>query len=176
MKFNIAILSSGAGSNCINICEYFKGHESIFVSKVITNNPNSPLISSLYKEVPVIVTNGLTEELFHNIDFIILAGWLKLVPENIVDRFENKILNIHPSLLPDYGGKGMYGQRVHDAVRKAGETMSGITIHLVNKEYDKGKILFQKVVFVDDDLEKNIRKAEHKHYPQIIEKFILCEM
>jgi phosphoribosylglycinamide formyltransferase-1 len=111
------------------------------------------------------------------IDFIVLAGYMKLIPEWIVFRYKDKIVNIHPALLPKYGGKGMYGNHVHEAVIAAGETESGITIHLVNSKYDEGKILFQTTCPVSPDetpetLATKIHRLEHRHYPIVIEQYI----
>ena len=109
----------------------------------------------------------------YGIDFIVLAGYMKLIPVNVINRYENRIINIHPALLPAFGGEGMYGINVHKAVLERGVKFSGLTVHYVNREYDKGKIIFQKVVKVNEEddeytLQKKILKFEHKCYPQVI--------
>lgn len=184
---NIAIFASGTGSNALNIHSYFKDHPSIVIEGVYSNNPEAGILESAPKV-------GLHAETFtreemkdgslckrlqsRNIDYIVLAGFLWLIPEHLVDAFPGKIINIHPALLPNYGGKGMYGMNVHRAVIEAKESKSGISIHEVNQEYDKGDLLFQAEVSIEDgdspeDLAKKIHKLEYQHFPQVIEQWIL---
>lgn len=187
MKKNIAIFASGSGSNAEVIIRFFKEHPKARVALVLSNNENAFVLTRAQQlDVPVKVFNRATfyesrevdavlEE--HNIDFIVLAGFMWLFPERIIARFPGKILNIHPALLPKYGGKGMYGDRVHKAVVQAGESYSGITIHFVNEEYDKGEMVFQTKCPIDENetaesLAAKIHRLEHFHYPRIIEKCI----
>jgi phosphoribosylglycinamide formyltransferase-1 len=182
---NIAILASGAGSNAANIIQHFK-NTSVKISLIACNNAEAGVFQiakdngidsfHLTKE------NFKTSDIFvqelasRNIDLIILAGFLWLVPKNLVTAFEDKIINIHPALLPKYGGKGMYGHYVHEAVCEAKEFESGITVHLVNEEFDKGAILFQAKCNVENcsasEIEAKVRALEIAHFPKAIENFI----
>ena len=183
---NLAIFASGSGTNAENIIKYFRNNPKINVSLIITNNNNAYVIKRAENfNIPYfvftkndfksgVVLNKMQE---FNINFIVLAGFLLLIPENIINVFDNKILNIHPALLPNYGGKGMYGMNVHNAVIKNMESESGITIHYVNKNYDEGNIIFQAQCKISDtdspeDLANKIHKLEHKYFPEIIEKTI----
>ena len=184
----MAILASGKGSNADKICQFFSDHEGIEVALIVSNKSDAGVsqvaehhqIPFLYVSNKAFQGDEAVLELLseYRIDSIILAGFLRKIPETMIHRFENKILNIHPALLPKYGGKGMYGHHVHEAVINAGEKVSGITIHLVNKEYDKGEILFQAQCEVKpqdnaSDLATRIHRLEHEHYPKIIEQYIL---
>ena len=150
---NIAIFASGTGSNAKKIVEYFKGHEEIKVGLVVSNRATAPVLEmAKSNNIPTLIINRdqfyNTEDILekfsiYHIDFIVLAGFLLLVPQYLTQKFHNRIINIHPALLPKYGGKGMYGMNVHKAVKAANEKESGITIHYVNEKYDEGKILFQ---------------------------------
>ncbi|HON18536.1 MAG TPA: phosphoribosylglycinamide formyltransferase [Salinivirgaceae bacterium] len=186
-KTNIGIFASGSGSNAEVLINYFKFHPTISVNAVFTDNSKAPVIERATRlKTPVVVfeqtqtepTGYLHQKLDnYDINFIVLAGYLKLIPDWLVLRFHNRMVNIHPALLPKYGGKGMYGNHVHKAVIAAGEKESGITIHLVDKEYDSGKILFQEKCSVDpndtpETLAAKIHRLEHKFYPMIIEKYI----
>lgn len=181
---NLVIFASGSGTNAENIIQYFKKHPTIRVKGVFTNNPDAGVIERCKKlKVPVTVftkkeleSPGFLSNL-KDVDFIILAGFLLKIPEYLVQHFHCRILNIHPALLPKFGGKGMYGRHVHNAVIEKKETHSGITIHLVNEEYDQGDILFQKSIQLDknetvESLENKIHQLEYKYYPRIIEEFI----
>lgn len=187
IKNNIAILASGNGSNAENIIKYFKCKDSVNVQVVITNNPDADVIKRSEKLAiltHIISNHDLELEkpvldylLNLKIDFIILAGFLRKIPNGIISSFPDKIINIHPSLLPKYGGKGMYGIRVHKSVIESKENTSGITIHLVNEKYDEGKTLaqFQTCIHKDwtsERLQVEIHKLEKKHFPIIIEKYI----
>lgn len=185
---NIAIFVSGNGSNAENISLYFKEHASIRVKAFFCNNNTAFVLERARKlNIPAVVFSGkefketpkVLEELKEfDIHYIILAGFMLKIPENIITAFSNRILNIHPALLPKYGGKGMYGIHVHKAVINAGESFSGITIHLVNENYDEGAIVFQQSCDITEtdtpeSLAQKIHELEYKYYPKIIEKFIL---
>ena len=158
---NIAIFASGSGSNAEILVNYFHFNPRINVSCIITNNPKAKVLKRaerLNVRAYVVDPSEMTPagkilSIFvdEDINFIVLAGYLKLIPEWIVNRFKDKIINIHPALLPKYGGKGMYGNRIHEAVIAAGEKESGITIHAIDRDYDKGKILFQTTCPVSPD-------------------------
>lgn len=182
------IFASGGGTNALNLIRYFESHNTIKVESVFVNNPNAGVITKM-KEVnmPVFLFN---KEMFYEkevvlnelnnrqIDFIVLAGFLWLMPNNIICRYNKKIINIHPALLPFYGGKGMYGNKVHEAVIHNREKISGITIHEVNEEYDKGNIIFQATCPVFDtdtpqSLANRIHQIEYLHFPKVVEAWIL---
>jgi phosphoribosylglycinamide formyltransferase-1 len=183
----IAILASGSGSNAESIMKAFENSNIIQISLVISNNSNAGVLARADKfNVPNVVINSaqakeglLLQALLNSgADYIVLAGYMKLIPKSIIAAFEKKILNIHPALLPKFGGKGMYGENVHKAVAEAKEKESGITIHFVNNNYDEGAILFQKRVALSSldsykEIGAKVLKLEHEFYPQIIEKTIL---
>lgn len=183
---NIAIFASGSGTNAENIIRYFFESKIARVAMILSENKDAFVLKRAEKlDVPAIfftmdeLKNGVLKDrlIDENIDFIVLAGFLKLIPSNILTSFPNKILNIHPALLPKYGGKGMYGMNVHRAVIAAGESESGITIHLVNEKYDEGDIIFQvscPVVACDEPetLAERIHSLEYEHFPTVIEKYI----
>jgi len=187
----VAIFASGNGSNAENIAKYFKNNESIIIDSFYTNKAEAYVIKraynlgihcSFYKNSEFREGSIVLDELQERaIDFIVLAGFLLKVPENIIKEFPNKILNIHPALLPKFGGKGMYGDRVHQAVKEAGEKESGITIHYVNECFDDGKIVFQAKCDVlendgADDIAKKVHALEYKHFPEVIENVILKKL
>jgi phosphoribosylglycinamide formyltransferase-1 len=187
----LAIFASGSGTNAQRIIEYFKGHSDISVCLVLSNNPKAYVIDrSLKLGIPHVIFN---REEFYNqskiyddlaameIDYLILAGFLWLIPPNLLSAFSGKILNIHPALLPKFGGRGMYGQKVHEAVIAAGEKESGITIHLVNEHYDEGQIIFQAKceLFPKDtpaDVAAKVHELEYHHFPEVIERFVKDDM
>ena len=185
-KVSILIFASGNGSNAENIITYFKKKAIDINWMIITNNKNAGVIKrSIKMGVPYLVFNK--KDFYENIflkkislinpKLIILAGFLLKVPENLIKKFDNKIINIHPSLLPKYGGKGMYGMHVHKEVIKNKEEQSGISIHYVNNQYDDGKIIFQKSTkitypFTGEELAKKIHELEMKYFPEVIEKLI----
>lgn len=187
MSKNIAIFASGSGSNAERIVEYFSGSTEINVKLFLCNNPEAGVIQRAERlNIPLVMFNrqqfksGEVVDILkeNHIDWVILAGFLWLVPKNVVEAFPNKIINIHPALLPKFGGKGMYGHFVHEAVVENKETESGITIHLVNEHYDEGAIIFQAsypVLPTDmpEDVAKKGQVLEHKHFPEVIEKAIL---
>lgn len=183
----IAILASGGGSNAKKFLEHFKQSNVAQIALIVTNSASAGVLTHAKDfNVPALVWNKnvLTnpeEQLAalkqNQIDFVVLAGYLKQIPELLVREFPNGIFNIHPALLPHYGGKGMYGMNVHKAVKANNEKFSGPTIHLVNEEYDKGEILFQaKVELSPDDSAESIAKKvltlEHKHYASVVEQYI----
>lgn len=186
----LAVLASGNGTNAEEIFKYFKHHSSISVQGLLTNNPKAHVIKRATRNnIPCRIfnreefTNGdkiLRTLQQWNIDAIILAGFLWLIPEYLIDQYQNRILNIHPALLPQFGGKGMYGMYVHQAVLDSGQKESGITIHLVNKHYDKGTIIFQERCTIDaqdtaETLAWKIHILEHRFYPQVIEQWLSRE-
>ena len=184
---SIAIFASGSGSNAQEIIRYFKGHQYIKVSLVVTNKKDAGVLNvAKYASIPTKIIHK--EDIYpsanllnilheHKIDFIVLAGFLWLLPTDLIQAYTNKITNIHPSLLPKYGGKGMYGHFVHEAVKANHEQESGITIHLVNEKYDEGRILCQKSCQISDKITANeiaskILELEHKYYSKTIEKYM----
>lgn len=186
--FNIAIFASGTGSNAEKIIEYFDGRKDVNVKCIVTNKETAGVLkiaerygmdSGVFKrtdfEDPAVkLLNFLDDK---EIDLIVLAGFLLKIPDTIVDRYEGRIINIHPALLPHFGGKGMYGDHVHKAVLESGRKVSGITIHFVDRVYDNGEILLQEEIEIADgetveSLRKKIRKLEHYHYPRTIDKLL----
>jgi len=183
----IAIFASGSGSNTQSIIEYFQQKENIEIALIMCNKSNAFVVQRAQKlGVKCIVFNS---ETFKNnlgfldilskyeVNWIILAGFLLKIPEYIIEDFQGKIINIHPALLPKYGGKGMYGMNVHRSVIENNETESGISIHYVNKNYDEGKMIFQASCAINagdspEDLANKIRLLEHQHYPKVIEETI----
>jgi len=183
----IAIFASGGGSNAQAIINHFEGNENVEIALIVSNDTNSGVIDRAQKEeIPFyILQKGELEELEFSqvlealeIDFVVLAGFLKKIPSDIIDMYPNKIVNIHPALLPNYGGKGMYGSNVHKAVVKAGEKESGMTIHYVNANYDEGNIIEQHKVELlpsdsAEDCGKKVLALEHKYFAPCIEKLLL---
>ena len=188
--FRLALFASGSGTNVQNICEYFNNHKFIKPEVVFSDKEKAQVlqraknlnIKSEYFNYSKTTPEDLFEKLKKNkVTHIILAGYLRLVPAEIIKSFNNKILNIHPSLLPKFGGKGFYGEYVHKSVIDSKEKESGITIHLVNERYDEGKILFQKSILLSEkddinSLSAKIHALEYKYYPQIIEKYLLNKL
>jgi phosphoribosylglycinamide formyltransferase-1 len=187
MKQKLAIFLSGSGSNARNICTYFKNHEKIEVALLLSNKENSgakaigeefKIPYYIFNKMQFYNTNDVISKLTHfQIDTLVLAGFLWLIPENLLDKYPNHIINIHPALLPKYGGKGMHGMYVHEAVWRNKENESGITIHLCDKEYDKGEVLFQKTVEIDETdtpeiIAKNVLALEHEFFPRVIEEYL----
>jgi len=177
---NIAIFASGNGTNAINIINYFKGSvKLLFCNKVDAPVLNKTDIDKIIVTKKNFYKNDKILDILQKkeTDFIILAGFLWLFPEKIIKKYKNRIINIHPSLLPKYGGKGMYGMNVHNAVKIAGESETGITIHLIDEEYDKGEILFQVKCQIDkddtpQDISNKVHNLEIKHFPVIVEEYI----
>lgn len=182
----IAIFASGTGSNAVNVIEHFKEKKQ-YEFIVFSNKKEAPVLEKAQKlDIKTYlfgrkdfyetgeVLNILKKE---NIDFVILAGFLWLIPTPIIQAFPHKMINLHPSLLPKYGGKGMFGQKVHEAVITAKETESGITIHYVNEKYDEGQIIFQAKCTVEagetpESLAQKIHSLEHLHLPKIVEETV----
>jgi phosphoribosylglycinamide formyltransferase-1 len=183
----IAVFASGAGSNAEKLICYFKNHEYAGIQLVVSNNSKAGVLSrakSLDVETVVLTKdetrngNELLQILRVNkIDFIVLAGYLFLIPEIIIDAYQKRIINLHPALLPDHGGKGFYGSAVHESVLKLKSIMSGITIHHVNNKFDEGEIIFQAACHVDkndtaDSLAEKIHTLEHSYLPVVVEKLV----
>ncbi len=185
---NIAIFASGKGSNMFQITRKFEQSESIFVRLVVASRASAGVLDYAREcgvESIVMTRNELNDpEILlaelrsRKIEWLVLAGWMLLLPREIIEAYRGRIINVHPSLLPDFGGKGMFGHHVHEAVIAAGCKRSGITIHLVDEHYDSGSILaqFECEVLPDDTpqtLEAKIHELEYRHYPEQIEKLIL---
>tara|TARA_B100001057_G_scaffold498411_1_gene605322 strand:+ start:18215 stop:18781 length:567 start_codon:yes stop_codon:yes gene_type:complete len=181
----IAIFGSGNGSNAKNIINYFKLDKQIIIKLIVTNRSGAGIIkiAKNSKIETLLVTKYKTESQIlsqlkkENISFIVLAGYLKKIPELIINNFQKKIINIHPSLLPNYGGKGMYGLNVHQEVLNNKETETGITIHYVNEKYDEGKVILQAKCNISNCktaklISNKVQKLEHQFYPIIIEKIL----
>jgi phosphoribosylglycinamide formyltransferase 1 len=185
--FRIAIFASGSGTNAEKIVTYFKDHPSICVASILTNNPNAGVLERARRlNIPAKV---VTKEAYLSTDIlswlqekkithIVLAGFLWLIPEHLLKAFPDKMINIHPALLPKFGGKGMYGMKVHEMIRQLNEIETGITIHLVNENYDEGKILYQGKCPVDigdtpRQIADKVHQLEYECYPRIIEDWIL---
>lgn len=185
---NLAIFASGTGSNALKIREHFQDVSDIKISLLVSDNPKAGILQKI-TTFPSIKTVLLSKEEYKNgdfllalmqkyqIDYVILAGYLKLIPASFIKAFPEKIINIHPSLLPKFGGKGMYGMNVHEAVIAAKEKESGITIHFVDEVFDHGQPIFQAKIPINPDwtaeeLQKEILKLEHLHFPQIIEQIL----
>ena len=183
----IAIFVSGNGSNCENIIKHFASSDTITTALVVSNRPDAYALTRAEKHnIPTVVIskNDFNDETKldgilkpYNIDFIVLAGFLLMIPEFLVRKYKRRMINIHPSLLPKYGGKGMYGHHVHEAVKKAGETETGITIHWVSPVCDGGEIINQFRTSINTtDTAENIAEKVHKlemiHYPETIEQVI----
>lgn len=188
VKIKLALFASGSGSNALKIIDYFSFHPSIEVAFVLSNKKDAPIVEAAQKKgVKVHVFNN--EEvadgdflskicLEEGVDFIILAGYLRKIPQQLLVNYSDKIINVHPALLPKYGGKGMYGKHVHEAVLKNKETETGITIHYVNENFDEGRIIaqFHCAVFKEDTLksiQNKIQYLEHSYFSVVIEKTIM---
>ncbi|NDV41973.1 phosphoribosylglycinamide formyltransferase [Flagellimonas sediminis] len=183
----IVILASGSGSNAENIITHFQEHPEIQVAAVLTNKKEAKVLERCDRlQIPAFYFNHTSFRDSDTVvkflqglstDLIVLAGFLWKIPENIISAFPNKIINIHPALLPKYGGKGMYGERVHQAVKENGETETGITIHYVNEHYDEGAIIFQAKTTVNpsddaDSIAEKVHQLEYEHFPKVIEKLL----
>jgi len=184
---NIAIFASGSGTNAENLIRFFRTGFSGQVCLVLSNKKDAGVIQRAQShDIEVIVFNREqfyeTGEVLNvlkqrEIDFVVLAGFLWLVPPSLLEAYENKVINIHPALLPKYGGKGMYGSHVHEAVIANGEAESGITIHYLNQKYDEGDVIFQARCPVESDdtpetLAARIHALEYEHYPKVVEKLL----
>ncbi|SOD15297.1 formyltetrahydrofolate-dependent phosphoribosylglycinamide formyltransferase [Pedobacter xixiisoli] len=187
VKKRIAIFASGSGSNAQKIMEHFKRSTEAEVALVLTNNPESYVLqradsfeipSHIFDRHEFYQTDDVLDLLKNlDVDLIVLAGFLWLIPQNLLKEYPGRMINIHPALLPKHGGKGMYGDRVHKAVMEAGDTEGGITIHYVNEHYDEGEFIYQAKYRIekDDNLEMikfKGQQLEHLHYPKIVETLI----
>ncbi|MBP6977089.1 MAG: phosphoribosylglycinamide formyltransferase [Bacteroidales bacterium] len=185
---NIAIFASGSGTNAENIAAYFKGSPQVCIRLILTNKPDAYVVKRAEKfGIPTFVFNRRqfyqTEDVLNilkenRISLIVLAGFLWMVPDNILQAYPNRIINIHPALLPRYGGKGFYGSVVHEAVIRSGDTESGITIHYVNAVYDSGQIIFQARCPVEpgdtpESLAHRVHQLEYTYFPGVIEELLL---
>jgi phosphoribosylglycinamide formyltransferase-1 len=183
----IAILASGTGTNAKKIIEYFRGHETIKIALIVSNKEDAKVLDIASKNnIPSLVVNKaelndrdyiLEKFSIFDIDFVVLAGFLLLIPQYLVSHFPNRIVNIHPALLPKFGGKGMYGMNVHRAIKKSGAKETGITIHFVNEKYDDGAIIFQAFVpvlpeYSPEDIAKQVQILEHQHFAKTIERIL----
>lgn len=179
----IVILASGSGTNAENIINYFKNNDDISVVQVLSNKENATVLKRASRlgvanaHIQFNNSSELLKLLKSNADYVVLAGFLKKIPSSIIKAFPNKIINIHPALLPKYGGKGMYGMHVHNAVVSNREKESGITIHYVNENYDEGAIIFQKKIAVlpidsPEDVAEKIHVLEYEYFPKVIENVI----
>ncbi len=187
MGKNIVIFASGTGTNAENIIRYFQKKESATIKLVLSNKKEAQVLERAKKlNVPCRYIPKMDwekgEEILsllqsNEIDLIVLAGFLLKVPDSLLEAYSRRIVNIHPALLPKYGGKGMYGNRVHEAVAAAEETETGITIHYINKEYDKGEIISQVTCPIQPDdtpeeIASKVHALEYEHYPQVIESLL----
>jgi phosphoribosylglycinamide formyltransferase-1 len=183
----IAIFASGTGTNAARIIDHFRHHPSIKISLIVCNKPGAGVLSIAEKEqIPTILLekepffrgNAYVEELqARKIDFLVLAGFLWKIPAALVKAYGGRIMNIHPALLPKYGGKGMYGQHVHEAVIAAREKETGITIHYVDELYDHGQVIFQASFPIEEtdtpeSVARKVHTLEHEHFPKVIEQVV----
>lgn len=181
----IALFASGSGTNVENITNYFDGKTTAKPVCVLCNKPDAFVLerakrlnldSMTFNRADFNDGKRIMDYLAkHDIDMIVLAGFLWLVPQYLIDAYPSRIVNIHPALLPKFGGKGMYGMHVHEAVKQSGETETGITIHLIDGNYDKGSTVFQAKVAINpsdspDDIANKVHALEYKHYPEVIEE------
>jgi phosphoribosylglycinamide formyltransferase-1 len=186
-KYKIAIFASGSGTNAEEIFKHFKSHPDIEVALLMTNNPeafalqraaNHNIAAEVFSRAEFKEGERIKSELQkHGITHIVLAGFLWLIPDYLLQLFPDRIINIHPALLPKYGGKGMYGMKVHEAVKATGDDATGITIHLVNDRYDEGRVLFQASCpvlpeYSPEEIAKCVHQLEYEHYPRIIEQWV----
>ncbi|MDY7395970.1 phosphoribosylglycinamide formyltransferase [Aureibaculum sp. 2210JD6-5] len=183
----IAILASGSGTNAENIIKYFQKNNVITITQVLSNKKDAKVLDrakrlnikrSSFSRDDFFKTDKVLDILKKEADYIVLAGFLWKIPENIINAFVDKIINIHPALLPKYGGKGMYGDNVHKAVVANKEKETGITIHYVNENYDEGAIIFQAKVSVGEkdtfeNVAQKVHQLEYEHFPRVIEETIL---
>lgn len=183
----LAIFASGAGSNAQNIIDFYKNSQQIRIAAIYTNRANAGVIEIAREhQIPLFLLSKsesrdgsflLNHLRSQSIDFVVLAGYLALVPPEVIQAFPQRIINIHPSLLPKYGGKGMYGMHVHEAVVKQGEKESGITIHLIDEEYDRGEILLQKKCSVGSEdtpeaVAHKVHELEYAYFPSVIDLWV----
>jgi phosphoribosylglycinamide formyltransferase-1 len=184
-RIRIALFISGNGSNARNIINYFENHAQISVGLVLSSAENNQMAEFCAERAILFAHQaGIDSEAYlkfcqeQEIDWVILAGFLKKIPSSFIHAFPHRIMNIHPALLPNFGGKGMYGKHVHEAVAKSSVRFSGITIHLVNEEFDKGKMLAQFALTLQypttaEEIERQVRDLEITHFPSVIESVLL---
>ena len=185
---NVAIFASGSGSNAENITAYFKESKQVNISLFMTNKAAAFVVERakklgvayiIFNKTDFYQTDNVLNILKDNkVDFVVLAGFLWLVPANLIEAYPNKVINIHPALLPAYGGKGMFGDHVHRAVVENKEKETGITIHYVNAEYDEGGIIFQAKCAIEptdtpEIVAQKVHKLEYTHYPQVIKRLLV---
>jgi len=182
----IAILASGNGSNAEEIIKHFSGSSKAKVITIASNKKEAYVLERAKKhEIPFFfftksqMDEGILERTFKQlgIDLVVLAGFLLKIPDGLIRQFPERIINIHPALLPKFGGKGMYGMRVHEAVKEKGEKETGITIHYVNEKYDDGRVIFQESVKVEEtdspeDIANKVHALEYKYFPKVIESLL----
>ena len=183
----VVVFASGSGTNAENLIKFFQNRNEVSVIHVLTNNPHAKVLqrclglgvkTTVFNKEDFIENHKVLEILKSlNPDLVVLAGFLWKIPDEILKEFPNKIINIHPSLLPKYGGKGMYGKHVHEAVLRNKEPKSGITIHYVNENYDDGAIIFQTHCFIDtldnaEDIARKIHALEIEHFPKVVESVL----
>lgn len=182
----VVVFASGAGTNAENLVRYFSNHQEIVIPFVLSNAPNAKVhekMASLgipsYTFTKTAFTDGTVLRMLqeHQVDFIVLAGYMLLIDNEMLEAYYQRIVNIHPSLLPKYGGKGMHGDKVHEAVVAAGEKESGITIHYLNERYDEGDVVFQAVCEVlptdtPDDVAAKVHALEYEWYPKVVEQLV----
>lgn len=188
-KIKLSIFASGNGSNAMKIIDFFKDSNEIDVVLLVTNNKMAGILGkSKGKVEQAIISNeeakdgnfllGIMQS--HQIDYIVLAGYLRRIPEVIIAAFPRQIINIHPALLPKYGGKGMYGMNVHRAVQQNKETESGISIHLVNEQYDKGQLIAQYKTAISinecaEEIQKKVMQLEHQYFAPTLADYIISQ-
>lgn len=186
----IAILASGTGSNAQKIIQYLKDHKDIEVALVASNRPQAKVLAmatdfdietAVIRKAEFYDSDQFLSTLRDkNINWIVLAGFLWLIPASLIEAYPDRIVNIHPSLLPAYGGKGMYGMHVHQAVQASGDRISGMTIHLVNEKYDDGAIIFQARTDIEstdtaEDIAAKVLALEHQYYPIVVEGLVMAQ-
>ncbi len=187
----IAIFASGSGSNAQKIIEHLATNDLIEIALILTNRPQAQVLeraaqfqipSHVFDRPAFYHSEQVVQQLQKlGIDWLVLAGFLWLIPQNLIQAFPRRIINIHPSLLPKYGGKGMYGSHVHQAVHQAQEKETGITIHWVNEKYDEGEIIFQAKTNLEPEdspekIARKVQKLEHEHFPKVIEDLVMKSM
>ncbi len=187
IKKRLAIFASGSGTNAINLVNYFANHSFVEIGILICNKKEAPVVKAcenLGLDIYVLdnekagqgsVLTSICQN--QGIDFIVLAGYLRKIPEDFISEYPDQIINLHPSLLPKYGGEGMYGTKVHEAVKSAGERNTGISIHLVNAKYDDGEMLAQFYCVISEsdtveDISKKVQQLEHTYFPIVVENYI----
>jgi phosphoribosylglycinamide formyltransferase-1 len=187
----IAIFASGSGTNAQNIAEYFKSSDKVRISLILSNKPDAFVLerakklgitSIVFTRKDFYESDSILDVLLeYQIDFIVLAGFLWLIPQNLLNAFPRRIINIHPALRPKYGGKGMYGEKVHQAVILSGDKKTGISIHYVNDHYDEGEIIFQDSFDIQpgdtaESIAQKVHTLEYKHFPRVVEEVIMLSL